>query len=404
MIAALGQLSRRRRGRVGSAEQPGGGERGAGGSTVGAAAAAAAAAAAPGPVSGRLADGGRAVLQGAVPGPGHPPPSSPLGEGRGLPGLEQPFRRAIPPALLSRAMEPSGSLFPSLVVVGHVVTLAAVWHWHRGRRRAQDEQGKPAGGYCPGCCHQPPPRRQEAEGGAGKGPPPSRPCVSLSPPLPSRGKQLWHVLRSGVAPASYPASLGRAGALWLHQPGAPCWEGGLRTCGEWVAGAVQEHPVRKGGPSLAVRDRMSTGDCAQKPAGRHRPGVLGQVLGELLPRTEVGMGVGGASPPLRRGEAGPGPRNAWDRQPGCALPAPCSRSPALDCSPWQQRRAAQEGGASTQANELGGGGMGTGVLARGTAPLGTCRSALGIAWSVEACPQWGWPELAPDRDAGPAGP
>ncbi|TKC44289.1 hypothetical protein EI555_001734 [Monodon monoceros] len=37
-------------------------------------------------------------------------------------------------------MEPSGSLFPSLVVVGHVVTLAAVWHWHRGRRRAQDEQ------------------------------------------------------------------------------------------------------------------------------------------------------------------------------------------------------------------------------------------------------------------------
>ncbi|XP_058132135.1 plectin isoform X18 [Dasypus novemcinctus] len=37
-------------------------------------------------------------------------------------------------------MEPSGSLFPSLVVVGHVVTLAAVWHWRRGRRRARDEQ------------------------------------------------------------------------------------------------------------------------------------------------------------------------------------------------------------------------------------------------------------------------
>ncbi|XP_047277844.1 plectin isoform X30 [Homo sapiens] len=37
-------------------------------------------------------------------------------------------------------MEPSGSLFPSLVVVGHVVTLAAVWHWRRGRRWAQDEQ------------------------------------------------------------------------------------------------------------------------------------------------------------------------------------------------------------------------------------------------------------------------
>ncbi|KAF3822826.1 hypothetical protein GH733_008200 [Mirounga leonina] len=38
------------------------------------------------------------------------------------------------------AMEPSGSLFPSLVVVGHVVTLAAVWHWRRGRWRVQDVQ------------------------------------------------------------------------------------------------------------------------------------------------------------------------------------------------------------------------------------------------------------------------
>ncbi|ELW63397.1 Plectin [Tupaia chinensis] len=38
------------------------------------------------------------------------------------------------------AMEPSGSLFPSLVVVGHVVTLAAVWHWRRGRRPAPDAE------------------------------------------------------------------------------------------------------------------------------------------------------------------------------------------------------------------------------------------------------------------------
>ncbi|XP_029325771.1 plectin isoform X10 [Mus caroli] len=37
-------------------------------------------------------------------------------------------------------MEPSGSLFPSLVVVGHVVTLAAVWHWRKGHRQAKDEQ------------------------------------------------------------------------------------------------------------------------------------------------------------------------------------------------------------------------------------------------------------------------
>lgn len=44
----------------------------------------------------------------------------------------------------SRAMEPSGSLFPSLVVVGHAITLAAVWHWRKGRPRVQDEQGKAA--------------------------------------------------------------------------------------------------------------------------------------------------------------------------------------------------------------------------------------------------------------------
>uniref|UniRef100_A0A8I3RTC1 Plectin n=1 Tax=Canis lupus familiaris TaxID=9615 RepID=A0A8I3RTC1_CANLF len=54
------------------------------------------------------------------------------------------FRRAASPALPAacspRAMEPSGSLFPSLVVVGHVVTLAAVWHWRRGRWRVQDVQ------------------------------------------------------------------------------------------------------------------------------------------------------------------------------------------------------------------------------------------------------------------------
>lgn len=62
------------------------------------------------------------------------------------------------------AMEPSGSLFPSLVVVGHVVTLAAVWHWRRGRRWAQDEQGKPSW-WLPG-----------TRGGA-EGPPASRPCI-----------------------------------------------------------------------------------------------------------------------------------------------------------------------------------------------------------------------------------
>lgn len=213
------------------------------------------------------------------------------------------------------------------------------------------------------------------------------------------------MLRGGVAPASYPASLGRAGALWRRQPGAP-----LRTGGEWAAGAVQERPVRKGGPSLAVRDRVSTGDYAQKLqlAGTGRVS-WGRSWESSCPGLRWGWAWAEPSRPCAEvrqvpKRPWPGPRNAWDRQPGCALPAPCSRSPALGCSPWQQLRAAQEGGASTQVNELGGGGLGTGVLARGTAPLGTCRSALGIAWSVEACPQWGWPELAPGRDAGPAGP
>lgn len=46
--------------------------------------------------------------------------------------------------LFVAAMEPSGSLFPSLVVVGHIVTLAAVWHWRSGRQRqrVQNKQGK----------------------------------------------------------------------------------------------------------------------------------------------------------------------------------------------------------------------------------------------------------------------
>ncbi|KAF5924817.1 hypothetical protein HPG69_014478 [Diceros bicornis minor] len=61
-------------------------------------------------------------------------------------------------------MEPSGNLFPSLVVVGHVVTLAVVWHWRRGRQRAQDEQGKRLGS-----CRQPQPLPRgwgRGEGGA----------------------------------------------------------------------------------------------------------------------------------------------------------------------------------------------------------------------------------------------
>lgn len=62
-------------------------------------------------------------------------------------------------------MEPSGSLFPSLVVAGHVVTLAAVWHWRKGHRQALDEQGKHP---CLCHCHGPPPLTG-ARGGAGGG-------------------------------------------------------------------------------------------------------------------------------------------------------------------------------------------------------------------------------------------
>lgn len=64
-------------------------------------------------------------------------------------------------------MEPSGGLFPSLVVVGHVVTLAAVWHWRRGRRRAQDEQGKPLAATAWAACTSHRPGQRGLEAGRG---------------------------------------------------------------------------------------------------------------------------------------------------------------------------------------------------------------------------------------------
>lgn len=135
--SAPGQLSRRRRGRVGSASRRGRRERG-GRERSWCSGAAAAAGWPPGRRTGRVV--GR-VAGGAV------PASTP--GGRGLPGPRAVGRQLClpgPHASGPGAMEPSGSLFPSLVVVGHVVTLAAVWHWRRGRRRVQDEQGKATGG------------------------------------------------------------------------------------------------------------------------------------------------------------------------------------------------------------------------------------------------------------------
>lgn len=125
----------------------------------------------------------RAVLQaGRSQAPGAPPPL------HRLPGREGRLRPLCPQPCSPRAMEPSGSLFPSLVVVGHVVTLAAVWHWRRGRWRGQEVQGKrlwqlPSGPRL-GSGLRPPPLSWGLEAGQGEGPPPSNPCISLCPPLP----------------------------------------------------------------------------------------------------------------------------------------------------------------------------------------------------------------------------
>lgn len=110
----------------------------------------------------------RAVLQaGRSQVPGHPPPHPSSNGGREgsarslAAGSEGQLRLLCPQPCCPRAMEPSGSLFPSLVVVGHVVTLAAVWHWRRGRWRVQDVQGKRLWQLPPGpslgCGQQPPP-------------------------------------------------------------------------------------------------------------------------------------------------------------------------------------------------------------------------------------------------------
>ena len=116
---------------------------------------------------------GRSLVPGT---PSRPP--LPRGRKGGFPAWSSPsegrLRLPSTQAGASRAMEPSGSLFPSLVVVGHVVTLAAVWHWRRGRPRVQDEQGKADGGHPRGRCFLPP-AGQGAEGGALEGPPLSRP-------------------------------------------------------------------------------------------------------------------------------------------------------------------------------------------------------------------------------------
>lgn len=92
------------------------------------------------------------------------------------PGLAAPAPAlSLPRAGGRGAMDTSDGLFPSLVVVGHVLTLAAVWHWRRGRGRALEEPGKP-------WRSRGAPSRARGWGGALAAPPPARPgvpCASL---------------------------------------------------------------------------------------------------------------------------------------------------------------------------------------------------------------------------------
>lgn len=213
-------------------------------------------------------------------------------------------------------MEPSGSLFPSLVVVGHVVTLAAVWHWRRGRRRVQDEQGKrrwrlplaraAVTSHCP------------VQGGwrrgGGEGPPPCHPCIALSPPLPvpELSSSTWS--ESSVAPTCFPGAEPHSGQMGRREAG-----GGLPT-GAWAMQGCP--PGREAPPQLP--ETGSPGDCQH----RNRSWQV-QVSWD---RTEVELGLGRASRPLREVglhrdrclcALGQCPGLTRDGQPGCTLPSPC---------------------------------------------------------------------------------
>lgn len=133
--------------------------------------------------------------------------------------------RAAPPALpaAAGAMEPSGGLFPSLVVVGHVVTLAAVWRWRKGRWRARDEQGKRGR-------RRPPPCRG-AGGGPGRAARLPHPCISLFPPLPLPRVPRPHVVSR--SPGAEPGLV--APSVWSPSPGSR-GRGGRSGCrtGDWA--------------------------------------------------------------------------------------------------------------------------------------------------------------------------
>lgn len=255
-------------------------------------------------------------------------------------------------------MEPSGSLFPSLVVVGHVVTLAAVWHWRRGRWRVQDVQGKrlwqlPSGPSL-GSGLWPPPLRRGWRRGRVRGRLPLTPAFPRALPFPSLSRapvqRRWE---RGAPPhsaplpsASYPAlktlpaflgwgrgsvtptvwspvlgrgvrrSLGRLQAGAASSRGASPLQGGLCTAGRCRAGVLGRGPGRRPCPGLGCGWACAESPEVRQVSERPLPGpgtAKGQAarLRSALPllkvtRSGLQAGVGPASCEWSRGGGAPG--------------------------------------------------------------------------------------------------
>lgn len=126
-------------------------------------------------------------------------------------------------------MEPSGGLFPSLVVMGHVVTLVAVWYWRRGRWWARDEQGKRGWQQPPQRCGQPPPLLRGLEEGPGEGTASLTPAFPCSLPFLSleSSSRTWSAAPLGqilgcMAPSVWSPILGSQG-----RSRSGCWTGDM---------------------------------------------------------------------------------------------------------------------------------------------------------------------------------
>lgn len=248
----------------------------------------------------------------AGPGPGVPP-RSPSAQGGDWPRDSRFLAQQGLLCLLRVAvMEQSGSLFPSLVVVGHVVTLAAVWHWRRGRRGPQDEQGKqhlrrqplslPAG------------RRpcQDAGGGTGR-------RVRLPPPL------LFPCPPLPVSELTATACLGK---LLGPPPRLPCWLKTLPTSGE--GGLCWAHGWKESLGGLWIEDRVVQGHLSPEErrllSHRRRGG-----RGRWVPSTPPVQDSGCAGPrgSLEASSPSVGSNCAEVRQvPACPRPGPRAQDEA----------------------------------------------------------------------------